>query len=333
VFGPAFTANGDPLAERVLRVDLSALPVADVYGVQMPRPPMMHGEVGFRVVFDIARRHGARVQVEVDDWVDFPEWHPAYGRRGAWKSYLNRCVRDADVVTVSTPFLLEKYGRLNGNVRLIRNYLEREMWRDVPMMYEVERRRVRVGWFGAASMRSKDLEVLSWLPGWLARHPEVEFVAAGSPLVHDVLGVPQRQRVSLGAVPILVNGAFMMPSIVASMDIGLVPLHMCDFNEAKSHLKGLEYNACGIPFVASPTESYRWYTGDDNGFVASTPEEWMRCLDLLVGDDGFRRQLGCSARRRAEENWIEADEHIGQWHDAYLGVGDHANVAGAGAVA
>jgi hypothetical protein len=39
--------------------------------------------------------------------------------------------------------------------------------------------------------------------------------------------------------------------------VGLVPLTRGPFNEAKSYLKGLEYAAAGIPFIATPTEEYQ----------------------------------------------------------------------------
>ena len=43
---------------------------------------------------------------------------------------------------------------------------------------------------------------------------------------------------------------------VAQLDTGIVPLQRSRFNEAKSNLKGLEYAALGVPFVASPTAEY-----------------------------------------------------------------------------
>jgi hypothetical protein len=101
-------------------------------------------------------------------------------------------------------------------------------------------------------------------------NPDVEFVAAGDPAVHDYFGVPVGQRVSVAPTQFW---WFDLPDITATFDIGLVPLAKNRLNEGKSHLKGMEYNACGIPYVASPSESYRWFT-DGNGLLANSPREW-----------------------------------------------------------
>ena len=56
--------------------------------------------------------------------------------------------------------------------------------------------------------------------------------------------------------------------------VGLVPLTRSPFNEAKSYLKGLEYAAAGIPFIATPTEEYRLLHRAGVGRLAETPDEW-----------------------------------------------------------
>src|SRR4051794_7352066 len=42
---------------------------------------------------------------------------------------------------------------------------------------------------GRVEVQSADLDVIRpWFGKWLVRHPEVEFVAAGDPRIHDYLG-------------------------------------------------------------------------------------------------------------------------------------------------
>ena len=79
-------------------------------------------------------------------------------------------------------------------------------------------------------------------------------------------------------------------------DIGVVPLNLpLDFNEAKSALKGLEYAAAGIPFVASPSGEYKRLASMGIGRIASTPDEWVTHLTELL-DPEVRQAEATKAR-------------------------------------
>jgi glycosyltransferase involved in cell wall biosynthesis len=40
-----------------------------------------------------------------------------------------------------------------------------------------------------------------------------------------------------------------------------------------------------------------------NGFLATTPEEWVRCLEFLIDDPSLRERLGRQARKTVEEKY------------------------------
>jgi glycosyl transferase family 1 len=289
---------------------------ADVYVFQQLQEP-----VGL-LLAEMLRSNGKRVVSETDDdFMNIPEYNPAYsgsdpmlspGRNRYW---LHKIFQASDALTVATPALAEVYDGICQNVRMIRNYLDWRMWRDAPQQSEVERRRVRVGWMGDLGWRKGDLSVLRHvLRPWLEKHPGVEFVAAGDPRTLDLLDIPKRQRVATGPVDFR-NGD--LADITAVMDIGLVPMELNRFNEAKSHLKGMEYAACGIPCIATPTESYAdyWLADGEGGLLARKPKDWTDALSLLVGDDGLRREMGRKARAKAEQHTIQ--QHIGEWEGFY----------------
>lgn len=279
---------------------------------------------------------GKCVVAETDDAdLRMPKWHP--GARGWSRSkspLANRhwqflIYRAADAMTVATPALAEMYSRFNSNIHVLRNYLNWEMWRDVVPVYEREFRKVRVGWMGSYALRQGDLAHLAWVGPWLEANQHVEFVAAsGDSRVHDLLGVPAAQRVTTNKVNFR---DLDLADITAVMDIGLVPLDRIPFNEAKSHLKGMEYGACGIPCVATPTESYRhWVEDGVNGFLASGARQWQARLDELVADPQLRGRMGRAAREKASRNTIQ--EHWREWEAVYeqiLGHSHHADDRGA----
>jgi glycosyltransferase involved in cell wall biosynthesis len=283
---------------------------ADVYVFQQPL------SFDYLPVVWQLRELGKRIVCETDD--DFrhlPGYHPA--RRDVTAEQIRvqeACYALADAFSVSTPSLAESYAEHSPVV--LRNRLYWRMWSDVEPVYERETRRVRVGWMGDSTLASRhDLADAARRDRAVAREriPEVEFVAAGDQRVHDFLGVPYGQRVTTARVAFRnMDLAF----TTATMDVGLVPLASNRFNEGKSALKGMEYAACGIPCVASPTSEYRlWVDDGENGLLAGKPGEWVAALDLLVGDAGLRRAMGRTARAKAELHTIE--EHAGEWERFY----------------
>lgn len=234
-----------------------------------------------------AKQLGQRVVVDVDDLLSqidrsnkaFKYFDPNVNSRMNWQIHEQLCGL-ADLVTVSTPALHDHYRSLGvGHVELVRNGVDVERY----TMREVFPEKPVLGWVGATSWRSGDLWVLSsWLDGFLRQH-KLSFVHAG----HQPK--PHRTFAESAAVsPALVNmipGApvTLYPRLFDHVDVGLVPLRLpLPFNEAKSCLKGLEYAAAGIPFVASPSEEYRWLHRMGIGRIAASPEEWVDHLVELL---------------------------------------------------
>lgn len=327
-----------------IEFDFQMFPEADLWVFQIVR--QQDGLEALRRL----RERGVPVVSEVDDWyLGTPAYNPGFESLHPWvkgrarrdgdlvevrvrnpvnRNLLHRVFAESDGLTCATPVLAEGYSRLNRNVVVLRNYLDWEMWEGVEPQYEVERPRVRVGWMGRAMYREPDLHVLRGLIGpWLERNRHVEFVAAGDESVHDLLGVPADQRVSFPSVKF---HQMTLPSITAVMDVGLVPLEMNRFNDAKSHLKGMEYAACGIPCIASPADSYAnyWLAGGEDGRVgmlARRPGDWVRALDSLVNDHELRRQMGRQARLKAAEHTIQ--KNAWRWRDFYSSFGVLAEAA------
>jgi glycosyltransferase involved in cell wall biosynthesis len=71
------------------------------------------------------------------------------------------------------------------------------------------------------------------------------------------------------------------PKLFKEIDIGIVPLTNIPFNHAKSFIKGLEYAAAGVPFVASYSPEYQYLADNGIGRIANNQEEWIYHLDQL----------------------------------------------------
>lgn len=274
------------------------------------------------------KQNNKTVVVEVDDWMhnSLPRDAPALDalRRLPHLGFdaLKQSVGLADILTVSTPALAEAYGRPNTHV--LPNFLNWPTWEHVEPVYDRDRGSVRVGWMGALKYRGRDLEVLRGLIGpWLRKHPEVVFVSVGEPErpepgtnVHDYLGIPHDQRLTF---PYQVFPGH--AETTQEIDIGLVPLHPGLFNECKSALKGMEYAACGIPCIATPTGSYReWVEPGVNGLLARKPRQWLAALDEMLAGNVWR-DMGRAARAKAEQHTIQNNWRL--WQEVYTDAGPH----------
>jgi hypothetical protein len=67
-------------------------------------------------------------------------------------------------------------------------------------------------------------------------------------------------------------------------------------------LKGLEYVAAGIPFIATPTEEYRLLAAAGIGRLAETPDEWRDHATALL-DPVTRKQEADRQRAIAKERF------------------------------
>lgn len=251
-----------------------------------------------------------KVVVEIDD--DFSCIHPnnhawgaAHPKQNPDRNFhhLAKACALADLVTVTTPALAQRYGR-HGRVVVIENH--------IPASYiaiEGDRdERVRVGWSGQVATHPGDLQITR---GAVAR-------ALGSAVfrsVGDGIGVAER----LGIPEIEVTGYLTLdeyPKGVASLDIGIVPLEDSAFNHAKSGLKALEYASLGVVGVASPTpDNLRLHEDHGIGFIASKPKAWERIIRRLINDADERTEKAAHDRAAAEHLTIEANAH--EWLSAW----------------
>jgi glycosyltransferase involved in cell wall biosynthesis len=86
-------------------------------------------------------------------------------------------------------------------------------------------------------------------------------------------------------------------SNLRGIGIGLMPLEDSPWARGKCAFKLLQYMALGLPSIASPVGMNREIVvHSQNGFLASTDDDWFRCLDSLLGQPDLQRSLGMAGR-------------------------------------
>lgn len=281
-------------------------PEADV--VVLQRPLRAHLVEAIRVL----QGRGVAVVVEIDDDftsisrrnVSYPTVDPRQSPDRNWVNLSAACEL-ADLVTVSTPRLASVYGA-HGRVRVIPNYVPASYCNT----YQEPHEGLYVGWSGSVDTHPDDLQVTG---GGVAR--AVERCEATMAVIGTGRGV--RSRLGLNQVPMSCGWRHLedYPEAIAQLDVGIVPLERSPFNEAKSWLKGLEYAAVGVPFVATPTGPYRELAEMGAGLLAENPRQWEGLVKRLLRDDDYRAKVAARGRAVAARMTVEA--HAWRWWDAW----------------
>lgn len=171
-----------------------------------------------------------------------------------------------------------------------------------------------IGWAGALRWRSNDADTaVPWLAEFLDEH-DLKFHHAGH--MDDTVPFSEVAKINPDRMILSPMQQINHYQNMLDFDIGIVLLSDIPFNHAKSTIKGLEYAARGIPFVAQDLPEYRRLAELGVGRVASTPEEWHRHLTELL-DYETRKQE--SARQRdlvLREHSITA--RAPEWVDLFM---------------
>jgi glycosyltransferase involved in cell wall biosynthesis len=248
------------------------------------------------------RRTGATLAYDLDDdLLHIPRDHPDAPALRPKAKVVQRLLRDAGAVFVSTPALAASLAPLRRDAVVVLNGLDERLWSDRPAGVLPGRRErggpVRVLCMGTATHGAD----FSLIEPALARLKET----FGGRVTIDMLGVSTRAD-----LPDWMTRPAMTPSATATYpgfvnwitqqpgwDIGLAPLADTAFNRCKSAIKTLDYAALGLAVVASDVAAYRGSLADGTGgmLAANEPGAWYAALSRLVRDAELRRGLACGA--------------------------------------
>lgn len=275
-----------------------------------------------RAVLDFmpeAQRRGQKVVIDIDDLFDeIHESNHAHGSTDAKRSPDNNreiykeIIALSDALICSTPFIADYYRAIHPDkpIFVVRNSIDIARWSRLKM----KNRKPIIGWLGATPWRSLDLEQIAPFFNDYLKSRDLKFHHAGhlnwAAGAHLRLKVdPERCTVS-PMVPL-----FELPTVYNHFDIGIVPLNDIPFNRAKSYIKGLEYAAAGVPFVASALPEYEYLAEQGIGRVASNKKEWANHFDELLNFD-LRRDESAHNWSIAKEKF-SIESHAKQWLDVF----------------
>ncbi len=275
---------------------------ADLVYIQRDYPRYLEA---YRQVIQIAREFNKPILFDIDDLLfettDFPNQEEADYYLPVIGLILDAII-SADVIVTPSVNLKHYLDPLHPKVHVFPNFLNDRKWllREPPPPKSAP---LTIGYIGTRS-HIGDLEALA---------PVIEKIGHIYPEQVQFRFWIEQSPSQLMRFSNIHWSPFMAPRYddyidwMAEIqpDIWIAPLLDSPFNRVKSPIKFLEYSACGVPGVYSKVAPYtEVITHGENGLLASSMDEWVEMICLLVEDSAKRREIGYAALQMIRERWL-----------------------------
>ena len=210
-------------------------------------------------------------------------------QRFAWlKNYTKfpHIVGRAHVTVAGNEYLASWARQYSPNVVVVPTCIDTD--RFAPVVHRSARAWVTIGWSGSPST----IEHLRTLLPVLERVKRVY----GDRVRIRVMGDP-----AFAHPPSEIRGERWSPeaelALLRDMDIGVMPLPDNEWTRGKCGLKGLLSMAMGTATVMSPVGvNTQIVRHGENGFLATSDDEWFDVLSHLIEDEDLRARIGAAGR-------------------------------------
>lgn len=218
-------------------------------------------------------------------------------------------MREADLVTVTTPALADYARHYNPHVAVLPNLIDPAKWWKLDFR---PHDRLRIGWSGGVS-HYEDWHTIREPLNALMREFPFTLVIVGSEYP-GLIDPANRDLVEVWPwVPFEAHSYRMM---CLGLDIALIPLVDLPFNRFKSAVKWYEMSAMCVPSVVSNVTPYKEEIGQGNALSYRTPEEFYEAVKFLIKNPLARSEVG-----HAADQWVtehrNAKTSAGLWSDTY----------------
>lgn len=244
-------------------------------------------------LFDLAvlRRH-VPVILDYDDAI-FHQYDQHRSRvvRALLGGKLKPLLRRADLAICGNAYLHNYAAKYCSRTEIVPTVVDTDIYKPEPSP-RVERP-MTVGWIGSPSTFEFVKPIIPVLSDLAERHDlRIRIVGAGpqpsQPPRSEFLPWSEAAEISL----------------IQDMDIGIMPLPDEPWARGKCGYKLIQYMACGLPVIASPVGvNSEIVEHGVNGFLATTPEEWVRAIVTLAGSAPMRASMGALGRRKVEHEY------------------------------
>ena len=254
---------------------------------------------------------GHRVLVETDDNYVVEHSATAFRKKANWGRTIGSAphsvqghkwiVKQADGVIVSTPYLADRYRKLNPNVYVCPNTVDPADWQPLKKPDDGV---FRIGWFASAS-HAGDGKLVARALEWASRQKNVEVVT---------LGYDPGWKFPYRRLP-WATDLSAYRRMMQVLDVGVAPVVPSPFTLGRSDLKWLEYSMAGVATVCSDVVCY---SGVEHAMKAADAKGFYRAVQHLVANRDEAKEMAAAAREHVlGERTTAAQIHT--WREAIQG--------------
>lgn len=238
-------------------------------------------------------------------------------------------IKEADLVTCSTDFLLEEYKKLNDNVIVLPNCVD-PFYFDEPLKNEDGK--VRIGIVGSLAVTA-DLEKCKPIIEHFKDREDVTIVLYSLPnngvdkITRELYSEEYKWLDTLSTYKNIEWQPFTDFEVYYDilnqlrLDIAIIPRDDNYFNRCKSNLKFLEMSMLEIPVIAQGFEDGQSpYERDEEDakhmIIVKDDKNWIPEIESLIKDSERRVTMGKSAREYVISKY-DIEKNANKWVEAY----------------
>lgn len=211
----------------------------------------------------------------------------------------------ADRVIVGNEYLAAFARQFCDDVVIIPSTIDFSSYKTLA---KTPKEQVCIGWTGSFST-VKHLETI--IEAFEAIHDKY-----GDRIYFKIIGDPSFKVDSLGIQGIKWQSETEVEDL-SELDIGVMPLPDNEWTRGKCAMKGLQYMALEIPTIMSPVGiNAEILTDGVNGFLASSIDEWVEKLSLLIEDERLRVKIGQAGKQAVIDSY-SVDANKKKWIKAF----------------
>jgi glycosyltransferase involved in cell wall biosynthesis len=241
----------------------------------------------------IVKRSGIPIVYDFDDaiWVRYVSPSNGYFSYVKFPGKTAKICALADHVIVGNEFLRGYAVHKNPNVTIVPTTIDTQKYR-LSCSYVLHGEPV-VGWTGSHSS-------IAYLE---ALRPALQEVSKRIPFTLLTVGVPDFRMEGVRVRAIEWRSATEAADL-APIHVGVMPLPDEPWAQGKCACKALQYMALGVPTIVSPVGVNRaLIRAGENGFHATSTEEWVATLSSLLADQELRARVGRAGRSTVEAQY------------------------------
>jgi len=215
-----------------------------------------------------------------------------------WK-WLKNPAKTSHIISIShmifagNKYLAEYAMRYNKNVKIIPTTIDTNYHKRIKPFSSKEK--ICIGWTGSITT----IKHFRMAEGFLKKLKQ----KFGDRIYFKLIGFFTYRNLELGINGIHWNCDTEIEDL-SEIDIGIMPLPDDEWAQGKCGFKGLQYMAMEIPTVISAVGvNKEIITEGVNGFLASTEEDWINKLSMLIESEDLRRRIGMEGRKTVIEKY------------------------------